>query len=362
MKVYYFSTLISQENYDNIFRFKKPGIQSRNFNKLIIKGFIENEVDITCVSNAPLNNDNYKKFFLSLKNHDNYYYFKIINIPFLRDVFLAIQLIVFFILNKGIYFIDATNFIPLVIARFLRLKYSVIVTDMPMNLYTNNLYTRFADKAISRSYSAVFLTQQMAEYYNYKNEYKIIEGISNPIVAKDNQQDRNIFMYFGTIDLLNGIDCLVECFSERFDLELYIYGDGLYREQLENKISNFKNIKYKGLISQEKLFDELVKAKFLLNPRRIDNNIVEYSFPSKLMEYMSSKIPIITTKLPCIPEEYNDYLNYFSSDDAAGFKQTIDTLIAGDYDTLKQKAIYCYEYVSQNKNAKIQISKILEIL
>ncbi|MBP3360682.1 MAG: hypothetical protein J6N52_07515 [Clostridia bacterium] len=61
----------------------------------------------------------------------------------------------------------------------------------------------------------------------------------------------------------------------------------------------------------------------LVNPRSATDEFTKYSFPSKTMEYMLSGTPVVMYKLAGIPDEYDEYLNYFDVTSKACIKDKI---------------------------------------
>lgn len=59
-----------------------------------------------------------------------------------------------------------------------------------------------------------------------------------------------------------------------------------------------------GFLDQTSLRSAQMNAIGLLITRDPNEDYVRYSFPSKLIEYMATGTPVITTRLPGIPEEY----------------------------------------------------------
>jgi len=50
---------------------------------------------------------------------------------------------------------------------------------------------------------------------------------------------------------------------------------------------------------------------------------VRYSFPSKLIEYMASATPVLTTRLPGIPPEYEPYVYWIEDDSVEGIEHSL---------------------------------------
>jgi glycosyltransferase involved in cell wall biosynthesis len=70
----------------------------------------------------------------------------------------------------------------------------------------------------------------------------------------------------------------------------------------------------------------------MLNPRDPSWRGTPYSFPSKLLEYLTTGKPIISTRLPGIPAEYFEVLRPVDLVDQASFEATLDRALSADAD------------------------------
>ena len=77
------------------------------------------------------------------------------------------------------------------------------------------------------------------------------------------------------------------------------------------------------------------------------------------MEYLNSEVPILTTKLPGIPKSYYEYFNFIETESIEGFCLELKQIYETNYNQLELKAKKGKEYVSKNKNSKVQIKNIL---
>ena len=143
------------------------------------------------------------------------------------------------------------------------------------------------------------------------------------------------------------IDTLVEAFKniEQENLELHIYGNGDYKEELEKITEIHKNIKYCGYVSSDKAFDLMRKATLLVNPRPTKDEYTKYSCPSKTFEYMASGTPLLTTKLEGIPDEYFKYTYCFEDESAEGLRKKIQEVIKKCDDDLKETGYSAKEFI-----------------
>src|SRR5699024_6908520 len=129
------------------------------------------------------------------------------------------------------------------------------------------------------------------------------------------------------------------------------------------KIANKnKSIKFYGLKPQSEVFQYEKLATLLVNPRPSTEEFTKYSFPSKTLEYMSSGIPFITTKLAGIPQEYYKYIFYFKEESVNGFKDEMENILSKDIKELEQIGENAKDYVIKNKNNFIQCKRMHDFL
>ena len=96
--------------------------------------------------------------------------------------------------------------------------------------------------------------------------------------------------------------------SEKF--EFWIAGRGKYSDSVKEAEKKYDNIKFFGFVSPQKALELQAEADALICPRLPDGDITRYTFPSKLMEYLSTGKTVITYHLEGIPEEYDEFLTY----------------------------------------------------
>ena len=72
---------------------------------------------------------------------------------------------------------------------------------------------------------------------------------------------------------------------------------------ITNKINN---IIFRGFVNQELIVKYLSASDILLMPHTEQCDIIKYTSPMKMFEYMASKKPIISSNLPVIREMLNE--------------------------------------------------------
>lgn len=164
------------------------------------------------------------------------------------------------------------------------------------------------------------LTEQMSKPLNItKNKYVVIEGFytKNRYYTEAQDSKKKIILYSGAIYKIYGIEKLLHAFRSisNEDFELWFCGNGDYIQEILQCSYIDKRIKYFGYKNSEEIAIFQSQATVLINPRPNEDEYTKYSFPSKIIEYLSAARPVIAYKLDGIPEEYYNYI-FTPSDDS----------------------------------------------
>ena len=165
----------------------------------------------------------------------------------------------------------------------------------------------------------VYLTEAMNDFYQAKsNDYIVIEGLIDDSKVKIEytppkfEGNKEIILYTGTLRRIFGVMNLIEAFkkAEIADAELWICGSGECASEIEQIAKNNASIKFYGLVSSQKALELQSKATILANPRSSEGEYTKYSFPSKTIEYLLAGRTVIMNRLPGVPLEYDNYIEY----------------------------------------------------
>lgn len=255
-------------------------------------------------------------------------------------------------------------------------RLSIIVPDLPEYMGCNKIYKRLGlkEKDVKSVYSMIdkfdsytLLTEKMAEkvLYGADKPYVVVEGIiketPQPAIEKDKSK---VILYTGGLVLRYGIGDLLEAFHRipNINYQLWLCGSGDAEPRIKEYIEIDKRIKYYGKLPFEEVLKLQRKATLLVNPRHSGEIFTKYSFPSKTMEYMASGTVALMSKLECIPAEYDQYLFYFEDESIDGMTNKMIEICEMDKDVLMRKGQQASAFIRENKNAKVQVNKILSIL
>ena len=369
---------------------------ANNFQKKIIKGLQESDINVEVIS-APFigayPNAYADWYFNGFDSHVNdisgYKYVNFINIWGIRNLSRANALkreLKDFIEsddpNKLI--IVYTPHTPLIQAanyakkKDNKIKICLVVPDLPqyMNLADNvsafyKILKKLDVKAFQRENrgvdSYVILSEPMADDLQIGDRpYCVVEGIYQEKVrkftARENNKVRTI-VYTGKLDRSFGIMNLVNAFMKINDknLRLLICGNGEERENVINCANQDNRILYKGQVSSDIAEQYAWEGDVLVNPRQNNSNYTKYSFPSKIIDYLTTGNPVVAYKLDGMPEQYQDFIYFVPDDTIESLKNTIMDALYGDENLKHIKSQKALTYFRNNISRKVVANKILSM-
>lgn len=222
--------------------------------------------------------------------------------------------------------------------------------DSKIKSYLRGVELYISRRLMSKFDKSIVISKQLATSFNPGKPFFVLDSIfyglpkEQPIFPKVetlNLVDRGnlIFSYTGGISKKYGLDIMLEAFSElpnNFILNIYGTGDDV--DYLINRIKNSNNVFYHGLVTIEGAQQVQSNSDFLLNIRDSSQDFVNYSYPSKLTEYIYSETPIISSKLKGIPDDHFEILIPFESNNACELKRLIhDCSLMSESDKNKLK-------------------------
>ncbi|SNU03301.1 Glycosyltransferase involved in cell wall bisynthesis [Prevotellaceae bacterium MN60] len=238
--------------------------------------------------------------------------------------------------------------------------------------WIHSLQRKFYSSITTHYDAYIELSSYMDEHINPKNRPMIVvEGLvdSTSVV---NHQDRQIerqtssnniiLMYTGGLYEKYGVKMLIDAVASRKDskIELWLLGKGELEEYLSTL--NNANIKYFGYCPHDKVVTMQQQADFLINPRFSNEDYTKYSFPSKIMEYLVSGTPVISTRLKGIPDVYFNYIIPIEEETVEGLSVVLDQILQMDTDELNTLGNKGRDFVLKNKNNSVQAKRIVDWL
>ncbi|OPA91296.1 hypothetical protein BFW87_20020 [Pseudomonas fluorescens] len=247
----------------------------------------------------------------------------------------------------------------------------VIVPDLPeyMSVRTGvlkfvfSMLSKISYYVVNRADSIVAITEQMLNVFKGDVKKVVIEGIADAkyISSGEPEQRANYFLYTGTLDRRYGIRNLLDSFvSSGIDnYELLICGDGDDRQYVEEMSAAHPRIRFLGQLDRSEVLSFQRNAKLLINPRSNESAFTKYSFPSKVIEYMSSGTPVLMYALDGIPDEYYAFCFVVPAGDN-GLSAALSQMSTLSDEAFAEKGRSAKKFIVENKMPGIQVSKLLE--
>ena len=387
-KLLYISTNVSKEEVERLQK-KQHNFQSNAlltisiFHDNILAGMSQIYDEIYALSGAPINYKNFKiiryPFQKIERNNVKYIMPGFFNFPVIKQLTIIIKIFLYIVRwilkNKkdDIHIIiDGTFYTGMIslwlASKVVKTKTAAIIVDYYpyMSPSRNRISQKIYYKLLKNIDSFVFVTKQLEELINSEHKkYMIMEGlVSNDFSPISIEEIGNCCVYAGGLHDVYGVKNLVDAFHES-DLKysLHLYGNGDAIDYIKKIGKKDERIIYKGVVSHESLLHIESAAKLLVNPRPVNGKLdTRYNFPSKLMEYMQSGRPVITTKLLGIPDDYNNYMFFFEGDTKENIRKGLERVLSLDEKELSFFGEQAKKYVNENKNNTVIAKKIYGLI
>lgn len=261
--------------------------------------------------------------------------------------------------------------------KYKNIEVTLIVPDLPNFMSDNNnvVYkllkkidnTQLAN-CIKQVDSFVLLSKFMKEPLKVNaRKWVLVEGIfqnNKEITFNQNKTKEKVILYTGALTKKDGIFTLIEAFKKIVDINyrLWLRGNGSILPDVLKIIEDDKRIQWIDKLTRVDLIKLQQKATVLINPMPTNDKSAKYFFPSKMMDYLASGTPTITTKLPGIPEEYFKYCFVAEKDDAEGLKAKITEVCEKPQIELDEFGTKARKFIIENKNPIKQVEKIFKML
>lgn len=115
-------------------------------------------------------------------------------------------------------------------------------------------------------------------------------------------------------------------------------------------------------MDRKTLLIALKKAHLLVVNKPTADDYSNYSFSSKILEYMASGTPVLTTKVGGMPEEYYEYFYFIEEENVDGIQSAIENYLNFSEKQLKDKGIAAKEFANSKKNYRYMTNNIIAFL
>ena len=132
--------------------------------------------------------------------------------------------------------------------------------------------------------------------------------------------------------------------------ELHIYGYGKLANEVKKMAKKNKNIFFHGAVENMTLLKYMQTADLLINPRLTNTSVNDFGFPSKLIEYIMSGTPVLTTNFKSLPNEYKKFLHIIKKETVEGIQLEIEKVFKIDHSILNRMSVKGVYYIKKHNN------------
>lgn len=381
-RVLYVSAAMRPRTYEDCFRETAhwPSQATQKYDSLLINGLAANHAEVIALSAPPITPATCGKRFVHLRpeaeNGVFYRYLPVVGIPVLKQLITWASCFCnvlrygkrnAYVLCYGLNAAAAGG--ARAAAKLLRLPAAVIVSDVPEQL-GNGLVMRMAQRGLTRYDGYVLLAEAMRPLVNPHNKPAVIlEGQADASMLTrkntlENKCKEKVCLYAGMLHAKYGVLRLTEAFMQLPDPDarLVLYGTGDATDTIAKAAKQDARIWYRGTVDNAAVVDAELSATLLVNPRPSDETYTKYSFPSKNLEYMASGTPLLTTRLPGMPAEYEPYVYFFDEETPAGMAASLHSVLSLSRETLHDRGLRAKAFVLNEKSNTAQALRIIQFL
>lgn len=385
MKILYLSYLTDANIFDSIFKAGlEPSVARQKFETVLMNSLLQNQSinseDITIISCVPYNNKVLERpIEAKFKGNRIRYIWWGRGITSFATAILEVQKKIheWYQQTNGqerIIFTYATN--PLLLLPLIkrRCKIVTICSEVPRfrvmgDSWRSKMKKTYYHLLNERMDGYIFFSKHMTEVCNLKKKpFMVIEGMPSIVDEKltnhlATYKDEQIF-YAGGLNAENGIKELMQAFVklQRQDVNLILCGEGNVVEMVEQFADKYSNIIYLGSIPNADILEMERNATILINPRKADEKMTRYSFPSKTFEYFCSGTACMMTRLEGIPGEYYKYCYECDSSSADSLAKDLAKVLSIPQQERNKMAKEAYKFILREKTAEKQTEKIIDFL
>lgn len=213
----------------------------------------------------------------------------------------------------------------------------------------------------------VFVSQHLKDVVPVHNApYTVVEGFAEDDLFSNEQVEKEktkTIMYAGSLGEAYNIKNICDAFhSIQGNYSLWVFGDGKYREYVERIKESDNRIKYFGKVTRNEVLSYERKAHLLLHAKTSSDQHSKYAFSSKILEYMASGTPVLTTRVDGVPEEYYKYSFVIEDDSIEGLASSIKNALDLSNSDLEEVGKRAKSFVLNNKNKEAQALKIINMM
>jgi glycosyltransferase involved in cell wall biosynthesis len=184
---------------------------------------------------------------------------------------------------------------------------------------------------------------------------ELLDRFPDPLEEPPQEKDTFTIAFAGTLSDMNGISILLEAFDrlKGSKYRLRLAGIGGLVEKVLRAAERDPRIEYLGYVSPDEVYHLYETADVLVNMRPTRSMRTVYGFPSKLMEYLITGKPVITTCAGNVEEEFSDKVILLRDETAEGLATALEKVATMSQVERARIGLEAREYIRANKTWKV---------
>jgi glycosyltransferase involved in cell wall biosynthesis len=161
------------------------------------------------------------------------------------------------------------------------------------------------------------------------------------VIEGAKQHHRPYVFFSGALYERYGVESLVHAYLQLTlsNIDLLIAGFGPVSHRIEQLSQQHRQIKFLGLLNPTLTRKYQAGAYVNVNPRPLDDRLDEVAIPSKVLDYISSGAPTLTTRHPWIESQFKESIHYIDDSSVDGIRIAMTRFLSADYGLAQTKAI-----------------------
>ena len=170
-------------------------------------------------------------------------------------------------------------------------------------------------------------------------------------------------VFAGTLIYYNGIRELLGAFALLGeDYKLHIYGYGPMVDEVKAETQKHSNIVFHGRFDPSQTDEILSRYQLLINSRLIDPSIENFTFPSKMIDYILTGKSVLSSNFKTLPEEYKDFVYILEGVQEQAIADAVRRIFDEDIESRKQRGQLGIRYIKENQTYEKIAKKIFDFV
>lgn len=239
-----------------------------------------------------------------------------------------------------------------------------MLTDNPNNLsFKNKTYVKTIKSLCESLDGYLSLTEKLANNLNPDKPNYVFEGLVSDFKYFKKDPIYDYYFFCGSLYERYGVKNLIDAYHETsIKSKLVIAGTGPLSKYIEQLSLEDYRILYLTQLPKERIIGYEKNAKANINPRPINKDLDKESVPSKLLEYLSSGVPTISTKFEKLYDAFRNDVFWIEGSSKEDIKTALETFEKVDQSEANKKALNAMSKAFEFYGIDVQAESITHFL